>query len=399
VCISDAPAFQLQVGDVNGDGKLDIVGTDAIEMYLLLGNGNGTFQATKTINFQPATDIFTLKDMNNDGRLDIITADTASNYAVFLANSNGTFQAAKTSANALGANFYSVSIGDLNGDGYQDVLGMDVSGGKISVALGNGDGTLRAARTYATGAWAGSVTVGDINHDGILDIVTGTGLGGTGAINTLLGNGDGSFRARTSINISGASGTVRLGDLNGDGYLDIVSHNWSTDTFDILIGNGNGTFRAAVSFTGGGSLYLSSDNSMSLTDMNGDGVLDIVAAGPDANFVAFGSTNFSTNIARLNLTTREEALNSITAIDAALARVNSERGALGAAQSRLVSGVQTLQASVENYTAAKSRISDVDVAHESSQLLRLQISQQAATAVLAQANQIPALALLLLKGS
>ena len=83
-------------------------------------------------------------------------------------------------------------------------------------------------------------------------------------------------------------------------------------------------------------------------------------------------------------------------IDDGLVRVNSELAAIGAAQSRLSTAAGTLQVARENYLSAASQITDVDVAQESARLIRAQILQQAGAAVLAQANQSPALALALI---
>ncbi len=89
---------------------------------------------------------------------------------------------------------------------------------------------------------------------------------------------------------------------------------------------------------------------------------------------------------------------AITTIDLALDKVNSYRGSLGAFQNRLESTVRSLQVSKENLSAAKSRIKDVDVAHETADLTRNLILQQSAAAILAQANSQPELALSLLSG-
>ncbi|MEI7682577.1 MAG: flagellin, partial [Betaproteobacteria bacterium] len=91
------------------------------------------------------------------------------------------------------------------------------------------------------------------------------------------------------------------------------------------------------------------------------------------------------------------ASNAITTIDAALAAINSQRGALGAIQNRFIATVANLQNNVENLSAARSRIQDTDFAAETASLTRNQILQQAGTAMLAQANQLPQLVLSLLK--
>jgi len=118
------------------------------------------------------------------------------------------------------------------------------------------------------------------------------------------------------------------------------------------------------------------------------------------------TTNMATaaNIAAVTVSTAgigTSAANAnamITALDAALDTVNSERATYGAVQNRFEAVIANLQISAENQTAAKSRIMDADFAKETAMLTRAQILQQAGTAMLAQANQVPQQVLQLLKG-
>ena len=113
---------------------------------------------------------------------------------------------------------------------------------------------------------------------------------------------------------------------------------------------------------------------------------------------ALGNTTKVTSIARLDITSQSSARLALETLQFQLTRVSSELGAIGAAQSRFQVASNTLHVSNENYLAAASRITDVDIAQESSELTRKQILQQAASSVLAQANQQPQLALQLLRG-
>ena len=98
----------------------------------------------------------------------------------------------------------------------------------------------------------------------------------------------------------------------------------------------------------------------------------------------------------MSLYSREEALAELAVIDENLERVSAERGAIGAVQSRLEVAANTLLVARENYLGAAGRIMDADIAEESASLVRLNILQQAASAILAQANQQPNIALQLL---
>ncbi|MEM4547084.1 MAG: flagellin [Nitrososphaerota archaeon] len=113
---------------------------------------------------------------------------------------------------------------------------------------------------------------------------------------------------------------------------------------------------------------------------------------------AGSSTPIYSIIAGTNADSQIAARSALDAVNAAIASVNRNRGTLGAAESRLNVAIRNLQVARENFMAAEARIRDADVAAEAAELARLTILQQAGTAVLAQANQQPSLALALLRG-
>ena len=125
----------------------------------------------------------------------------------------------------------------------------------------------------------------------------------------------------------------------------------------------------------------------------------ISTANAGADIFAAAGANYSSfvSVAALDLSTAAGAQAAIGGVDAALAQINSSRGSLGAYQNRFTSAIANLQTTSENVTAARSRIQDTDFAAETAQLTRNQILQQAGTAMLAQANQLPQLVLSLLK--
>ncbi|HEX6707076.1 MAG TPA: flagellin [Albitalea sp.] len=116
-------------------------------------------------------------------------------------------------------------------------------------------------------------------------------------------------------------------------------------------------------------------------------------------FAAAGVNNSSfSSLAAVDLTTAANASAALSVIDAALSQVNSSRADLGAVQNRFTSTIASLQTTSENLTASRSRIQDADFASETAALSRAQVLQQAATAMVAQANQLPQQVLQLLKG-
>lgn len=305
-----ASTIFVAAGDLNGDGKTDLVLADQCSnnsncnvgsVSVLLGNGDGTFQTATAYSaggLYPQS--VALADVNNDGKLDVIASSNCLNsndcssgsVSVLLGNGDGTLQA-PIAYGSGGQNAQYVAVADVNGDGKPDLLVGNVcsdsncSNGSLSVLLGNGDGTFQAAVSYNSGGESTeSLSTGDVNGDGKLDVVlanncTNNNDCSSGSATVLLGNGDGTFQTATTYN-SGGQGTqsVAVGDVNGDGKLDIVlanncaDNNCSNGSVSILLGNGDATFQSAVSFSSGG-VYATS---VALTDLNADGKVDLLVA-------------------------------------------------------------------------------------------------------------------------
>ena len=114
------------------------------------------------------------------------------------------------------------------------------------------------------------------------------------------------------------------------------------------------------------------------------------------------TTNLSSTVSTMtsaasDITTAAHATAAVSAIDSALDTINSDRAKLGAAQNRFSYAISNLQISVENQSAAKSRITDTDFAAETANMTRAKILQQAGTAMVAQANSLPNTVLTLLQ--
>jgi hypothetical protein len=187
--------------------------------------------------------------------------------SVLLGNGDGSFQA--HADYATGTEPESVAVGDFNGDGKLDLVVANANAGTtVSVLLGNGDGTFQKQVTYDTGYEPVSVSAGDLNGDGKLDLAVAT-FGGN-SVSVLQGNGDGTFQPHVDYQTAGGPTSVQLGDLNGDGKLDLAVANYATNTLGVLLGNGDGTFQPEVDY-GAGAFPLS----LVLGDFNRDGRLDL----------------------------------------------------------------------------------------------------------------------------
>jgi hypothetical protein len=134
-------AYSVAVGDFNGDGKLDLAVANGVGVSVLLGNGDGAFQPAVTYAAGTYTESIAVGDFNGDGKLDLVVTNNLSSggtVSVLLGNGDGTFQAPRTYG--VGASPYGVAVGDFNGDGKLDLAVTNSgSSGSVSVRLGNGE--------------------------------------------------------------------------------------------------------------------------------------------------------------------------------------------------------------------------------------------------------------------
>jgi hypothetical protein len=207
-------------------------------------------------------------DLNGDGRLDLVVVDYGEGkVSILLGNGDGTFQDHVDYATD-GGTPSTVVVRDFNGDGIFDLAVRNQGSNTISVLLGNGDGTFQSAVSFPTGRYTSRVAVGDFNGDGTLDLVTTNSRDNT--VSILLGNGDGTFQGHVDYATGSAPLSLAVGDFNGDGMLDVVTGNTAANTFSILLGNGDGTFQNHVDYS-----TIRNPQSVVTSDFNGDGKLDL----------------------------------------------------------------------------------------------------------------------------
>ena len=287
-------------GDFNGDGKLDLAtaGNNG-SVSVLLGNGDGTFQAAKTSSVSYGTLSLAVGDFNGDHKLDVATANY-SDVQVLLGKGDGTFQ---TPADiGVNSNPTSVAVGDFNGDGKMD-LGVTsniyyVDGyywgyygyyqyghneGQASVLLGDGSGGFASPNVtdlgYAGYSGFSLASAADVNGDSRDDFVTTNEYYGT--VDVLLGDSSGFLVSASSNYVGDYVYSVAAGDLNGDGHTDLVSANYYGANVGVLLGDGAGNFASTGSFATG-----SNPMGVVLGDFTGDGKTDVVTANYWANTVS-----------------------------------------------------------------------------------------------------------------
>ncbi|MDQ6786207.1 MAG: FG-GAP-like repeat-containing protein [Acidobacteriota bacterium] len=284
---------QLQTGgqyqvaaDFNGDGRQDLA-VAGTEIEILLGQGDGTFQAGAKYPVVVGSAGFPQSiikgDFNGDGRVDLAMSINAPNQvAVLLGNGDGTFQPIARFSTNSGGTPTSVVTADFNRDGKADLMTSDqiacgdagcVVTRTVTLFLGNGDGSFAAPQQIDVGNAPTKVAVGDFNHDGIADAAIAGNTGGK--VFTLIGNGDGTFRQLPDIIVVSTTDNtdVAVGDFNGDTIQDLVVAAEGESKVGILLGNGDGTFGAASIIV---DVEQQRAASLTLGDINRDGILDIV---------------------------------------------------------------------------------------------------------------------------
>jgi prepilin-type N-terminal cleavage/methylation domain-containing protein len=301
---------EIAAGDINGDGKVDLVTTRNCCSYGLFswlqGDGSGGFgtaQQGPANQFGSTLKTVALRDLNGDGQAEVLLGVYTSGVWIYQYSGGSWPRSALVVAGSSGVPTPSgyFTVGDVNGDGYLDIavttyVGTSNAANGVDVWLGGPNLTFSTPVFYSMGSISpaqGPPTFADVNGDGKLDLLaTAYSWGNTadGHLYVWLGDGSGGFSAtpQSSATCSGATtpGQPAVGDLNLDGKADVLVPCQSSGEIAVSLGNGDGTFQPEADF-GSGHSY----SSLIVRDVDGDGKPDVLAGSTGGAVYLFSNTS------------------------------------------------------------------------------------------------------------
>lgn len=275
------------VGDLNGDGTPDLIITSGISsLSVALNNGAGAFAITSGYAVSATVDA-ACGDFNNDGKLDVVASRAplfVGEVFIMLGNGDGTLQLGNTVS--VGQNPRSIAATDVNNDGKLDAVTANFAAGSISRLHGTGTGNFSPALTTGVGTNPDAIILIDSNLDGFRDVFVVNSITGNGTL-TRANGGAAGFSGVTTfpLNASLPSG-IAAADLNRDGFPEFITSNADSDTMTILLAtNGGQTYAfASAARTGAGPREIVA------ADFNRDGNTDLATV----NYFSF-TTSILTN--------------------------------------------------------------------------------------------------------
>jgi hypothetical protein len=237
----------VATGDLNGDGNLDLVtdswGND--QVAVLFGDGKGSFNTSGTfldVGKMPYQRV-RVGDINGDGKSDIITTNLeGDSVTILLGDSKGGFKQSTGSPFPCGDSPFNFAIGDVNGDGKPDLAIVNSPSstadrhGKdgLTILLGDGAGGFRmlAGSPFATGRIPNRVAIGNVNGDGVADIAVSSPDGNNITLFLMSSKG---VASSSTIAIGGKPKGLAIRDFNGDGKADMVITNNSDNTVTVML--------------------------------------------------------------------------------------------------------------------------------------------------------------------
>ena len=288
----------VALADLDNDGDVDLIGGGLYEngsidngaVTIRRNNGSGTFGAAEIIlftnpNFVPNPKEITTGFLNGDGFADIVAA-VPSGRAIegfVVVNSNGSGGFNTPVYYEASQQTFDVAVVDLDKDGHGDVITVANSSAAVTVHKNLGNGSFPVLTRYEVASLSDAVESADIDNDGDIDIVVNGVVdivSNDGVVKILKNNGNGTFAPAIDYTPARTFGDMKLRDINGDGFLDLVlapNACCSPYHFGTALNLGNGTFAPTVVT----EVFSCGDGTIDAADLDGDGDLDIVLTEED----------------------------------------------------------------------------------------------------------------------
>jgi len=288
--------LRILLGDMDGDGDLDVVSQEGLR----LNNGNATFGSLQQPQQpQPDTGGLALGDVDGDGDLDVLANGFSSftnpngslsyNFYVRVKLNNGTGAISEVQQVPVGFASTQVVAGDVNNDGILDLLASSPTGGTVSVRLGTGFGTFATsgAELSVSTVDTSVLQLADADNDGDLDLFA-TNTGST--VTVLLNNGQGSFGNPRFVNLGSYSVFAAVGDVDGDGDLDLLAGGFP-NSVSVRLNDGLGNFDGTQNITVGDS-----PRAIAVGDLDGNGTLDFITANTPSGAAGSASVRLNSQV-------------------------------------------------------------------------------------------------------
>jgi hypothetical protein len=254
----------IHTGDVNQDGKLELLNANGSSSILVLFQNAQNRQDWKSIALPVGLSTFFVRagDFDADGFDDIVAADTSSTAFYVHSKGNNTFDAPKRILGSNGSRW--VTIGDWNEDGHLDVATANLNSANETIYFGDGTGNFTLSQNI-TGSREHTLEAGDFDGDGYTDLLLGTGIPGITPFKNL---GNGKFQQKTNVSNLGCVEYITVGDFNADGKADVAPTCIDFQNAFVGISMGTGAYRNAMEVKTVGT------GSSAIADLNGDGHQD-----------------------------------------------------------------------------------------------------------------------------
>jgi len=276
----------VALADLDGDGDLDVAAAlpDTNALAISLNRGDGKLQAFRRFHAGREPSALAIGDLDGNGTADVVaTSGLKGSVAVLLNRGNASF--VHQTERAAGDSPTAPVIADVTGDGRPDVVFGHDTTARVTVLVGAGDGTFPHARWYATEQEATAIAVADLNGNGRPDLAVVRGC----SASVLLDRARGRFGPPRELpHGDECMQKIAAGDLDGDGRVDLVTLTRAFSGFpaslSVLLNRGRGRFTAAGTYEAGGSGSYSGD--LVIHDLDGDGWADLASVNDGSDFVA-----------------------------------------------------------------------------------------------------------------